>query len=174
MRATAMTTTAILWLSGIASIALLPIVNAADVTCQGGTFNANLFPKVTFTQHPSIQATAFGNNLGNCQSADLKITGGSFNFAGYGPGVCTGALSRGSTAGVDVFWNDGTKSSASQMNYYLELGTWSFNGVLKGRFEGKTIRATGRCTKPGSDIGLECIKGGFSQYPATMDSLVVG
>jgi hypothetical protein len=135
--------------------------------------NAKFTPGVTFNKVP-IQVFATGN-FGGCQSAEFpKITGGTFSFGADGPGVCTGPLAIGSGAAVDISWNDGSYSTARKMSFYVELGSWSFNGVLKGRFEGQTVRASGRATKPGTDMGLECRRGGLIMYPATVDSLVVG
>ncbi|KAK3807659.1 MAG: hypothetical protein J3Q66DRAFT_374408 [Benniella sp.] len=174
MRATTITTTAILWLGGIASTALL-IVNAG-VTCKGvDKINVNFTPGVTFTKRSS-QVFA-GGKLGVCQSAEFPgITGGTLIFGGDAKGRCTGPLAgESSSAWVDIRWSDGTRSTASQMSFNVDLASWSFNGVLKGQFEGQTVRANGRATKAGFVIGDECLRReGLTDYPATLDSLVVG
>ncbi|KAF9347718.1 hypothetical protein BGX34_002938, partial [Mortierella sp. NVP85] len=148
MRTTAITTTAILWLSGIASIALLPIVNAG-VTCQGGNFTADFYPGVTF-QKKNIHGSTLLNDLGVCQSADFpKITRGILDSGADGPGVCTGPLVAGNGR-FEIRWNDGSRSQGSH-SLTVELANWYFNGVVStGSFAGKTVRANGRGYKSGS------------------------
>ncbi|KAG0202115.1 hypothetical protein BGX31_003667 [Mortierella sp. GBA43] len=166
MRATAIATTAILWLSGIASI-----VNA-DVTCKGGNIIANFNPGVSF-QSTTIQAYASGN-LGVCQSADFpKITSGTLYTPATGPGKCTGPLFAGGGS-FQINWNDQSSSTGSQMGLTVEIGQWWFNGAVSGgRFAGKTVRATGKATISFDTIGYQCVHGGLKQYPGTIDSFVI-
>ncbi|KAF9359642.1 hypothetical protein BGX34_008233 [Mortierella sp. NVP85] len=165
MRATAIATTAILWLSGIASITPLSVVNA-DVKCYGGAFNAQFNPGVTF-KNQTIQVAASGD-LGVCQSSESsKITGGAFNFVGSNMGSCPGPFAVG-YGELQIKWSDESIITIPQMSFKAEAFTWS----LDGQFEGKNVSVNGRATISPIDIGAQCATSGLTNYAGSIDAFV--
>ncbi|KAK3807664.1 MAG: hypothetical protein J3Q66DRAFT_444766 [Benniella sp.] len=166
MRATAIATTAILWLGGIASTALLPIVNAS-VTCKGGDVSAHFTPRVKLLTG-SIQITAAGY-LGVCRSEESpNIKGGFYHFSGSGTGACIGPFAVGSGT-LQITWSDGSTTTVPQINFRAEATSWSIEGVL----EGKSVRANGKPSTPASKMTTRCLTSGLEDYASLIDSFVI-
>lgn len=173
MRMTAISMTAILWFGGIATVAPLHVANA-EVTCHGGSGQAQFNPGVTFKK-ATTQIQANGD-LGICYSPEApKITGGVWRFVGSGTGACPGPFAIG-YGKMRISWSDGTTSILPQMSFRGEAFAASIDGgsITEGTFKGETGRLSGRSITPVNEMGAQCVTSGLSNYAFTVDSFTIG